>query len=93
LLQGRARADPLGRLKTLVRGPALPRAEGVPHTWDIGTLLSDLCQNLPDPWRDLTQALLVAINDPTLALALEKFALWRDTPAAPLNALWPSGGT
>ena len=92
LLQGRATADPLGRLKTLLPGPALPRAEGVPHTWEFGALLPGLCQDLPDSWRDLAPALLAAVNDPARAAALDREALWRDTPAVPLDAPWPDGG-
>jgi hypothetical protein len=92
LLQGRAPADPLGRLETLLHDPALPRAEGVPHTWDIGALLPGLWEDLPDSWRDLAQALLPAVNDPARAAALERYALWRDTPAVALDVPWPDGG-
>ena len=80
LRQGRAPTDPLGRLKTLLPGSTLPRAEGVPHSWAIAALLQGLCHDLPQPWRDLLPALLAAINDPAKAAALEQYALWRETP-------------
>ena len=92
LLRGCASADPLGRLKTLLRGPALPRAEGMPHVWDIGTLLPGLCQDLPDPLPDLLLPLLAAINDPAQVAALEQFALWRDAPSVAQDAPRPDDG-
>lgn len=89
-LQRRPPADPIGRLKTLLPGPPLPRAEGVAQTWDVG-LLADLRPDLPEAWHDFLEALLAAINDPAQAAALEQYALWRDTPALPLDAPWPDG--
>ena len=90
-LQGRPPADPISRLKTLLLGPALPRAAGVAQTWDVGYLLADLRQDLPGSWQEFLKTLLAAINDPTQAEAPEQFALWRDTPAIPLDAPWPDG--
>jgi len=50
--RGRPTADPLGRLKTLLLGPALPRAGGLPHRWRIADLLPRLTQDLPAPWPE-----------------------------------------
>lgn len=70
-LQGCSPADPIGRLKTLLLGPALPRTEGVARTWDVGYLLSDLRPELPEAWHDSLAGLLAAINDPAQVPALE----------------------
>lgn len=51
--QGRAPADLLGRLKTLLRRCAL-RACRTPGT--SSRLLPGLCQDLPEAWRDLLLA-------------------------------------
>lgn len=91
-LQGHAPAGPIGRLKTLLLGPALPRAAGVAHTWDVGYLLEDLRKALLEDWHDFLSALLAAINDPTQAVSLDRFALWRDTPEVPLDVPWPDAG-
>ena len=68
--------DPLGRLKTLLLGPALPRAEGVPHIWRAREAVAMLAKALPDPWPEMAPALLAAINDPAEAPALDRFPLW-----------------
>ena len=78
-LQNRAPADPLGWLKTLLLGPALPRAEGVAQTRDVDTLLTDLTPALPESWH-------------ACLAALEAFPLWRDTPPVPLITPWPDAG-
>jgi hypothetical protein len=84
-LQGHPPAGPLGRLKTLLTGPALPRAQGIPHTWKIANLLPDLLTGLPPDWHDLLPALLAAIDDPAQVPALDRFPLWRDTPPVVLD--------
>jgi hypothetical protein len=67
----------------------MPRTlEDVPHIWDIGPLLPGLCQDLPEAWRDLAQALLAAINDRAYSAAPEQYAPWRDTPVVPLGTSW-----
>ena len=87
----RARAGRSGRAaKTLLLGPTWPRAAGVPQIWRVGTEVAALSQDLPEDWRDLPQALLAALNDPTQAAALDRFKLWRDTEAVPLDTPWPS---
>ncbi|MFZ1963007.1 MAG: tetratricopeptide repeat protein [Roseiarcus sp.] len=88
-LQAKSPADPIGRLKTLLLGCALPRAEGVADKWDVLYLLDFLRDALPAGWRDFLVALLAAINDPTRAPTLDAFPLWRNTPALPLETLWP----
>lgn len=80
-LRGRSPTDPLGRLKTLLLGPALPRDAGIPHIWRAGTEVAALSQDLPEDWRDLPQALLAV---------LDRFPLWRDTEPVPMDAKWPS---
>ena len=89
-LRGCSPADPIGRLKTLLLGPAWLRAAGIPQIWRAGTEVAALSQDLPEDWRDLPQALLAALNDPTQAAALDRFKLWRDTEAVPLDTPWPS---
>ena len=69
--------DPLGRLKTLLLGPALPRAEGVPLVWRARDSVAMLAEALPAPWPEMAPALLAAINDPAQAPALDRFPLWR----------------
>jgi hypothetical protein len=88
LLDGTAATAPLGRLKTLLLGAALERASGVAHPWDVGYLLDYLRDALPPGSPELLAALLEAINDPTKAPALDRFAAWReakpDCPAGPM---------
>jgi tetratricopeptide (TPR) repeat protein len=88
-LQDRAPADPLGRLKTLLLGPALPRAAGIPHAWNVGPLLPNLAPALPSSWHACLAALLAAINDPAQAAALDAFPLWRHAPPVPAETPWP----
>ncbi len=60
--------------------------------WPEGGILDGyLRPDLPEAWHDFLEALLAAINDPAQAAALEQYALWRDTPALPLDAPWPDG--
>ena len=82
-LGGDPAADPIGRLKTLLCGPELPRAPGVAHPWDVAYLLDYLTPKLPPDAHEFLAALLAAINDPTEAPALDSFPEWRDTPPAP----------
>jgi len=55
----------------------------------VSYLLANLRQDLPEDWPAFLEALLVAINDPTHAPALDRFPLWRGTTAMPLDARWP----
>ena len=92
LLSAATQATPpeaIGRLKTLLLGPALPRAAGVHHIWRAREAVATLAEALPDPWPALAPALLAAINDPAQAPALDRFPLWRDTPAVAWEAPWP----
>ncbi len=89
LLQGKSSADPLGRLKTLLLGPALPRAQGVAEKWDVLYLSDYLSDALPADWRDVLVALLAALNDPARAADLDAFPPWREAPALPLDTPWP----
>ena len=86
-------ADPLGRLKTLLLGPPLPRAGDVAHPWDVGYLLDFLCEALPADQREFLSALLAAINNPDEAVSLDRFPLWCDTPPVPSDAPWPEQRT
>jgi hypothetical protein len=88
-LQGHEPANPIGRLKTLLTGPALPRADDVADTWDVGYFIDTLREALPADWRDFLVAMLAAINDPARASDLDQFPLWRDTSALPLETPWP----
>ncbi len=89
LLDGEAAADPLGRLKTLLLGPAPPKAPNVATPWDAGYLLDYLSAALPPDTALFLPAALAAINDPAQVPALDSFPLWRNTPALPLDAPWP----
>jgi hypothetical protein len=80
---------PLGRLKTLLLGPKLPQPPGVGYPWDAGYLLGHLRDALPPDSFAFLQAALAAINDPAQAPDLDRFPLWRDTPALKLDAPWP----
>ena len=90
LLEGTDATDPLGRLKTLLLGPKLQQAPGVGYPWDAGYLLDHLRDALPPDSFAFLQAALAAINDPAQASDLDRFPLWRDTPAVPLDTSWPS---
>ena len=54
----------IGRLKTLLCGPELPRAPGVAHPWDVAYLLDYLRPKLPPDSHEFLAALLAAINVP-----------------------------
>lgn len=90
MLDGAAVTDPIGRLKTLLLGPALERAPDVAHHWDVAYLIDYLRDALPADSGEFLGALLAAINDPPQAPTLDRFPLWRDTPALPLNTPWPN---
>ena len=88
LLDGTDATDPLGRLKTLLLGPKLPQAPGVGYPWEVGYLLDYLRAALPPDSVASLQAALAAISDPAQAPDLDRFPLWRDTPALPLDTPW-----
>jgi hypothetical protein len=88
-LQRREPADPIGRLKALLTGPALLRADGVADKWDVGYFIDYQRDALPADCGDFLVALLAAINDPARASDLGRFPLWRDAPALPLETPWP----
>jgi hypothetical protein len=67
----------------------LPRADGVAHKWDVGYFIDTVRDALPADWRDFLVVLLAAINDPARASDLDRFPLWRHTPALPLETPWP----
>ncbi len=90
LLDGTDAMDPLGRLKTLLLGPNLQQAPDVGYPWDAGYLLDYLRDALPPDSFDFLQAALAAINDPARTPDLDRFPLWRDTPALPLDIPWPT---
>ena len=76
VMQATPPEDPLGRLKSLLLGPALPRAGGVPLVWRARDSVAMLAEALPAPWPEMAPALLAAINDPAQAPALDRFPLW-----------------
>lgn len=86
-------ADQIGRLKTLLCGPELPRALGVAHPWDVAYLLDYLQPKLAPDSREFLAALLAAVNDPLKAPALDRFSEWRDAPPVSRNAPWPADGS
>ena len=90
MMDGADATDPLGRLKTLLLGPNLEKAPGVGYPWDAGYLLDYLRDALSLDSIDFLRAALAAINDPDLAPDLDRFPLWHDTPALPLNTPWPT---
>jgi hypothetical protein len=90
LLDGTDPTDPLGRLKTLLLGPKLQQAPDVAYPWDAGYLLYHLREALPPDSVAFLHAALATINDPAQVPDLDRFPLWRDTPALPLDTPWPN---
>jgi hypothetical protein len=88
LLDGGNGAESIGRLKTLLLGPKLPVAAGVTYPWDVAYLLDYFAPRLPGGHHAFLVALLAAINEPDLAPALERFAMWRDAEAVPRDTPW-----
>jgi hypothetical protein len=89
LLDGGDGAGAIGRLKSLLLGPELPKASDVAHPWDVGYLLDYLAPRLPEAQHDFVTALLAAINDPTQAADLDRFPQWRDAKPIPRDPPWP----
>jgi tetratricopeptide (TPR) repeat protein len=83
-----ATTNQIGRLKTLLCGPELPRTPDIAHPWDVAYLLDYLRPKLPPNGHEFLAALLAAINDPIQAPELDRFPEWRDTPPVPLEAPW-----
>ena len=90
LLDATDATDPLGGLKTLLLGPKLQQASGVGYPWEAGYLLDYLRDALPPDSFAFLRAALAAINDPAHAPDLDRFPLWRDTPALPLSRHGPA---
>ncbi len=91
-LRNESAADQIGRLKTMLCGPELPRAPGIAHPWDVAYLLDYLRPKLPPDSSEFLAALLAAVNDPVKARGLDRFPEWRDAPPVSRNAPWPGGG-
>ncbi len=96
LLADRLRDNPttgqIGRLKTLLCGPELPRTADIAHPWGVAYLLDYLRPKLPPQDHEFLAALLAAINDRAQVQALDRFPEWRDAPLMSVDAPWPDGG-
>ncbi len=82
-------STPLDRLKVLLFGLKLQQAPGVGYPWEVDYLLDYLHDALRPDTFNFLHAALAAINDPAGALDLDRFPLWRDTPALKPDTPWP----
>ena len=87
LQNGVLSTKPAGRLKA---GLTDAGPEGI-YPWDMGYVLDHVRDTLPAAHRDFVDALLAAMKDPSLALALDRFPAWRDA-LAPRPGQQPTNG-
>jgi hypothetical protein len=82
----------LGQLKSHLSTQPLPNFGDVDRFWQMHTVLDAVAQRLDGDTVTLLSAIVNVVNGRSTLETLEQIPLWRDTPAQPLDAAWPSCG-
>jgi tetratricopeptide (TPR) repeat protein len=79
----------LSQLRTILAQPELSCLGGIDRRWEAPDVLDHLRSRLAPEKADLLAAIVAALNEPGKVTDLERFDLWRSTPALPLELAWP----
>jgi len=92
LLESQPKTPFLGQVKTLLTGPELPVAKDIAVPWDMGYFIEELRPKLGTETADFLAA-LVTVNDRAKLADLDRFDVWRNAAAIPLEVSWPDDST
>ncbi|MBI3248684.1 MAG: tetratricopeptide repeat protein [Deltaproteobacteria bacterium] len=87
-LTGSDAAICLGQLRSLLQQPDLPCYGGIQAIWQIEDVIADLREKLASDQAELLAALVAALNDRERVGDLDRFPMWRDHAAVPLDQPW-----
>lgn len=78
----------LGQIKALFGLPELAYGANVSTTWDIGMVIRYIQPKIFQEESELLILLDSAINDQSKLPELDRFPVWKDQPAVPLDVSW-----